>query len=104
MFHRPEPEMISVFLPLLSIDSICFLLTIAFGYYLMGYASMLSTPAHTNPNKSHFRGGLRAFSTRGNYHLLSRQNNRLCQGGLLSFHPQQLGELCWANPHPPSGT
>ena len=38
---------------------------------------MLYTPTHSIPNKSHLGEGLRAFSTRGNCHPLSRRNNKI---------------------------
>ena len=52
----------------------------------MNYACMLCTPTRTVPNKSHLGEGLRAFSTRGNCHPLSRWNNRLCPGRLNFIH------------------
>ena len=51
---------------------------------LMSSVCILYTPAHTNTHKSCFREGLRVFSTRGNSHPLSHQNNRLCPGQLIS--------------------
>ena len=41
-----------------------------FRHGLMRLACILYTPVHTDPNKSHFREGLGAFSTRGNCHPL----------------------------------
>ena len=52
---------------------------------MMSYEHMLYIPAHTDPNKSHFGEGVRAFSTRGNRHTLSHQN-RLCLGQFILIH------------------
>ena len=91
MTNRPDLRQISVFLQLLSIDNTCW-------HWLMSYDFILCTPSHSDPNKSHFWGGLRAFSTKRNRHPLSHQNNELCPGWLISILNGQEDSVGWSSP------
>ena len=55
-------------------------------------------PCMMDPYKSRFREELGAFSTRGNHHLLPRQN-RLCPGWLLLILGSWESSAGWGIPH-----